>query len=160
MADQAQQQHPVTGHGRKMADGKQHPGPNPKHLSPIGGYVLSDKPLELNAGRPTIEVAVHNTGDRPIQIGSHFHFFETNRNLEFDRNATFGYRLDIPATTSVRFEPGDRKTVTLVPYGGRQRVYGFNGLVNGWTGSGPLPGYQPDRPEAETQAKIRGFKSS
>lgn len=160
MADQANQQHPVTGRGKRMADGKHHPAPNPKHLPPIGGYVLSDEPLELNAGRPTIEIAVHNTGDRPIQVGSHFHFFETNRNLEFDRNATFGYRLDIPATTSIRFEPGDRKTVTLVPYGGRQRVYGFNGLVNGWTGAGPIPGYQPDRPEAETQAKIRGFKST
>ena len=133
---------------------------HPKHRQPIGGYVLSDEPLELNAGRPTIRVEVSNTGDRPIQVGSHFHFYETNRHLEFDREATFGCRLDIPAGTSVRFEPGDRKTVQLVPYGGRQRVYGFNGLVNGWTGAGPSPGYQPDRPEAARRSRIRGFRST
>ena len=143
-----------------MAEPKQHPGPNHKHLRPIGGYVLSDEPLELNAGRPTQQIEVHNTGDRPIQVGSHYHFYETNRNLEFDREATFGWRLDIPATTSIRFEPGDKKTVQLVPFCGRQRVYGFNGLVNGWTGPGPIPGYQPDRAEADRQAHIRGFKSS
>ncbi|GAB2955009.1 hypothetical protein GCM10027280_49230 [Micromonospora polyrhachis] len=143
-----------------MAEPKQHPGPNHKHLRPIGGYVLSDEPLELNAGRPTQQIEVHNTGDRPIQVGSHYHFYETNRNLEFDREATFGWRLDIPATTSIRFEPGDKKTVQLVPFGGRQRVYGFNGLVNGWTGPGPIPGYQPDRSEAIHQAELRGFKSS
>src|SRR5215475_14333077 len=101
------------------------------HLVPVGGYVLSDEPVEVNAGRPTIQIEVRNTGDRPIQVGSHFHFYETNRYLEFDRDATLGWRLDIPATTSIRFEPGDTKTVQLVPYAGRQRVYGFNGLVNG-----------------------------
>lgn len=131
-----------------------------KHRWPIGGYVLSDEPLELNAGRPTMQIEVRNTGDRPIQVGSHFHFFETNRYLEFDREVTFGWRLDIPAGTAIRFEPGDRKTVQLVPYAGRQRVYGFNGLVNGWTGAGPIPGYQPERPEAIRQARSRGFKFS
>ena len=138
----------------------QHPGPNSKHLRPIGGYQLSDQPLELNAGRPVIELVVHNTGDRPVQVGSHFHFFETNRFLEFDRPAAFGKRLNIPATTSIRFEPGDRKTVQLVPFGGLQRVYGFNGLVQGWTGDGPIPGYRQDRAEAIHNAETRGFKSS
>ncbi|SIR52420.1 urease subunit beta [Micromonospora avicenniae] len=141
-------------------DYSRHPGPTAKHRWPIGGYVLSDEPLELNAGRPTIQIEVRNTGDRPIQVGSHFHFFETNRSLEFDRAATFGWRLDIPAATSVRFEPGDRKTVQLVPFAGRQRVYGFNGLVNGWTGTGPTPGYQPDRPKALERARSRGFRST
>lgn len=139
---------------------KQHPGPNSKHLRPIGGYKLSDQPLELNAGRPVTKVTVHNTGDRPIQVGSHFHFFEANRFLEFDRPAAFGKRLNIPATTSIRFEPGDRKTVELVPFGGLQRVYGFNGLVQGWTGDGPNPGYRPDKAEAIHNAETRGFKSS
>jgi urease subunit beta len=131
-----------------------------KHRWPIGGYVLCDEPLELNAGRPTLQLEVRNTGDRPIQVGSHFHFFETNRYLEFDREASFGWRLDVPAGTAVRFEPGDQKTVQLVPYAGRQRVYGFNGLVNGWTGAGPIPGYQPDLPEAVRRARSRGFKFS
>ncbi len=137
----------------------QHPGPNSKHVRPIGGYVLSDQPLELNEGRPVVQITVHNTGDRPIQVGSHFHFFEVNRNLAFDRDSAFGMRLNIPATTSMRFEPGDRKTIELVPFGGRQRVYGFNGLVEGWTGTGPVPEYRPDRVEAQRQARIRGFKS-
>ncbi|GAA5189883.1 urease subunit beta [Rugosimonospora acidiphila] len=127
---------------------------------PPGGYLLRGEPLELNAGRPTIRVEVRNTGDRPIQVGSHFHFYEANRYLEFDRDATFGTRLDIPASTSIRFEPGDQKTVQLVPYGGRQRVYGFNGLVNAWTGGGPAPGYQPDRARAARRAGIRGFTST
>ncbi|AVT29569.1 urease subunit beta [Plantactinospora sp. BC1] len=143
-----------------MPDPRRHPGPGPKRTQPIGGYVLSDEPLELNAGRPTIQIEVHNTGDRPIQVGSHFHFYETNRYLEFDREATFGWRLDIPAGTSIRFEPGDSRTVQLVPYAGRQRAYGFNGLVNGWTGTGPEPGYQPDRPEVARRARLRGFRST
>lgn len=130
-----------------------------KAVRPIGGYILADEPLELNAGRPTFSAEVFNTGDRPIQVGSHYHFFEVNRLLEFDREATFGMRLDIPATTAVRFEPGDRKTVELVPFGGKQRVYGFNGLVEGWTGSGPEPGYSPDRGAASSRAAALGFKS-
>ncbi|WP_436798833.1 urease subunit beta [Micromonospora profundi] len=137
---------------------KQHPGPNSKHLRPIGGYILSDQPLELNEGRPVTEVVVHNTGDRPIQIGSHFHFFEVNRMLAFDRDAAFGKRLNIPATTSIRFEPGDKKTVELIPFAGVQRVYGFNGLVQGWTGSQSAPSYRPDRTEAIHNAQTRGFK--
>ncbi|WP_426637428.1 urease subunit beta [Planosporangium sp. 12N6] len=124
---------------------------------PPGGYILASEPLELNAGRPAITVEVTNTGDRPVQVGSHFHFFEVNRVLAVDRGAAFGMRLDIPAATSVRFEPGDRKTVRLVPFAGARRAYGFNGLVQGWTGTGPPPGYQPDRPAAIARAARRGF---
>ena len=87
--------------------------------------------LELNAGRPVTTVLVANTGDRPVQVGSHFHFFETNAALAFDRDATRGLRLDIPAGTAVRFEPGDSREVHLVPFAGERRIYGFNGLVNG-----------------------------
>jgi urease subunit beta len=134
--------------------------PEPQPSAPVGCYVLGDEPLQLNAGRTTVEIEVRNTGDRPIQVGSHFHFYEANRGLAFDREAAFGCRLDIPAATSIRFEPGDAKTVHLVPYGGRQRVYGFNGLVNGWTGGGPAPKYQPNRAEAAQRARIRGFISS
>jgi urease subunit beta len=124
---------------------------------PPGGYVLAAGPLELNAGRKVVTVEVTNTGDRPIQVGSHFHFFEVNRLLAFDREAAFGRRLNIPAATSIRFEPGDRKTIGLVRYAGRQRVNGFNGLVEGWTGTGPKPGYRPYEPEAVARAAFRGF---
>ena len=87
--------------------------------------------LELNAGRPVTTVLVANTGDRPVQVGSHFHFHEANGALKFDRDATRGLRLDIPAGTAVRFEPGDSREVQLVPFAGERRIYGFNGLVNG-----------------------------
>jgi urease subunit beta len=135
------------------------PSPESKAVTPIGGYVLADAPIEINAGRPTLTLQVRNTGDRPIQVGSHFHFFETNRALEFDREATFGMRLDIPATTAVRFEPGDQKTVSLVPMAGKQRIYGFNGLVDGWTGTGPSPVYRPNIAEAMRRVTERGFKN-
>jgi urease subunit beta len=87
--------------------------------------------LELNAGRPTVTLAVVNTGDRPIQVGSHYHFAETNDALAFDRAAARGFRLDIPAGTAVRFEPGQRREVQLVAYGGDRRVHGFHGAVDG-----------------------------
>ncbi len=87
--------------------------------------------IELNAGRPTVQLTVANRGDRPIQVGSHFHFFEVNEALEFERDRTRGMRLDIPAGTAVRFEPGDQRTVTLVPFVGSREVYGFNGKING-----------------------------
>ena len=87
--------------------------------------------LELNAGRPVTTVLVANTGDSPVQVGSHFNFFETNAALCFDREATRGLRLDIPAGTAVRFEPGDSREVQLVPFAGERRIFGFNGLVNG-----------------------------
>ena len=87
--------------------------------------------LELNAGRPVTTIHVANSGDRPVQVGSHFHFFEANAALHFDREATRGQRLDIPAGTTIRFEPGDSREVQLVPYAGARRVFGFNGLING-----------------------------
>ena len=87
--------------------------------------------IELNAGRPTISMDVSNTGDRPIQVGSHYHFFETNTALSFDRAAARGMRLDIPAGTAVRFEPGQSRSITLVAFGGDRIVWGFNALVSG-----------------------------
>jgi len=87
--------------------------------------------LELNAGRPITRVLVANSGDRPVQVGSHFHFFEANEALQFDREPTRGQRLDIPAGTAIRFEPGDSREVQLVPFAGERRVFGFNGLING-----------------------------
>jgi urease subunit beta len=87
--------------------------------------------IELNAGRPTIEVHVENSGDRPIQVGSHYHFYEVNSSLRFEREATRGHRLDIAAGTAVRFEPGQGRTVRLVEYGGAKRVFGFQGKLMG-----------------------------
>ena len=99
-----------------------------------GEYLLGDGDIEANVGRATAEVTVANTGDRPIQVGSHFHFFEANRALRFDRARAFGMRLSIPAGTAVRFEPGDEKVVTLVALGGAREVYGLNGLTEGPAG--------------------------
>src|SRR3954470_12978731 len=96
-----------------------------------GEYLFDGPPIELNAGRPTMTLSVNNTGDRPVQIGSHFHFFEVNRALVFDRAAAYGMRLDLPAGTAVRFEPGEVKTVRLVALGGARQVYGGCGLVMG-----------------------------
>lgn len=96
-----------------------------------GEILVQDGEIELNSGRPTLKVSVANTGDRPIQIGSHFHFFEVNEALRFDREVTKGMRLNIPAGTAIRFEPGDEKEVQLVPYVGSREVYGFNALING-----------------------------
>ncbi|MFM7221608.1 MAG: urease subunit beta [Nodosilinea sp.] len=87
--------------------------------------------IELNQGKPTVTLTVANSGDRPIQVGSHFHFFEVNAALQFDRDQARGLRLDIPAGTAVRFEPGDDRTVTLVPLAGERRVYGFNARIEG-----------------------------
>ncbi len=96
-----------------------------------GEYFLADAPIELNAGRRTTRIEVTNRGDRPVQVGSHFHFFEVNRALDFDRAQACGMRLNIPAGTAVRFEPGDTKQVELVDIGGTREIYGLNGLVNG-----------------------------
>ena len=87
--------------------------------------------IELNVGRPTVKLQVSNTGDRPIQVGSHYHFYEVNTALNFDREQARGMRLDIPAGTAVRFEPGDEKEITLIPLVGSRQVYGFNSKVNG-----------------------------
>ncbi|AMV40068.1 urease subunit beta [Planctomyces sp. SH-PL62] len=127
---------------------------------PVGGLILAEGDIEINAGRPTLTLKVRNTGDRPIQVGSHFHFFEVNRYLDFDRPKTFGMRLDVPATTAIRFEPGDEKEVTLVPMGGKQFCFGFNNLVDGWTGIGPNPDYMPNYEAAVRRAGERGFKST
>ena len=105
--------------------------------TPVGGYVLAEAPIEINVGRPRTSLTVRNTGDRPIQVGSHFHFFEVNRELEFDRAAAIGQRLDIPAGAGMRFEPGDEQQVTLVPIGGTRMVFGFNNLVDGPIGKAP-----------------------
>src|SRR5437773_7942921 len=96
-----------------------------------GEYLYADSPIDLNAGRPTCTLQVNNTGDRPVQIGSHYHFFEVNRALVFDREAAYGMRLDLPAGTAVRFEPGEIKTVQLVELAGERQVYGGSGLVMG-----------------------------
>ena len=103
-----------------------------------GEYVLGEGDIEANAGRRTVRLSVANTGDRPIQVGSHFHFFEANRALVFDRAQTFGMRLDIPAGTAVRFEPGDEKLVNLVELAGDRQVHGLNALTEGAAGSGAL----------------------
>jgi urease subunit beta len=97
-----------------------------------GEIITADGEITLNAGRPTLTLDVANTGDRPIQVGSHFHFFEVNRALRFSREAARGFRLDIAAGTSVRFEPGEERSVNLVALGGRRVVRGFSGLVNGF----------------------------
>jgi urease subunit beta len=96
-----------------------------------GEYLLEEGEIVLNAGRPTCVVHVANTGDRPVQVGSHYHFFEVNEALQFDRTQARGMRLDIVAGTAVRFEPGQRRTVQLVALAGARRVYGFNGRVMG-----------------------------
>lgn len=103
----------------------------PSNAEPIPGEILCESgKLELNAGRTVKKLTIVNLGDRPIQIGSHYHFFEVNRALQFDRAQAFGFRLDIPAGTAVRFEPGDSKEVNLVEISGERNVYGLNGLVN------------------------------
>jgi urease beta subunit len=118
-----------------------------------GEYVLAEGDVIANAGRPTIEIVVANTGDRPIQVGSHFHFFESNKALLFDRAKSFGMRLEIPAGTAVRFEPGDEKKVTLVALAGTREVYGLNGLTEGLT--------EPERlPAALARARAAGFLDS
>jgi len=99
-----------------------------------GEIVTADGEIELNAGRAAITLTVANTGDRPVQVGSHYHFYETNAALSFDREKARGCRLDIPAGTAVRFEPGQSREVTLVPYAGTRTVYGFNGRINGRLG--------------------------
>jgi urease subunit beta len=96
-----------------------------------GEYILQPDNIIANAGRATATVVVVNTGDRPVQIGSHFHFFEVNRRLQFNRSAAYGMRLNIPAGTAVRFEPGEEKEVQLVAFGGAKKIFGFNDLVNG-----------------------------
>jgi urease subunit beta len=101
-----------------------------------GEIIPAPGEIELNAGRPVTVLMVANTGDRPIQVGSHYHFFETNAGLAFEREKARGMRLDIPAGTAVRFEPGQRREVRLIPIGGRREIYGFQGKVQGKVGDG------------------------
>jgi urease beta subunit len=115
-----------------------------------GEYVLAEGAVIANEGRRETELEVANTGDRPIQVGSHFHFFEVNRALRFDRAAAFGMRLNIPAGTAVRFEPGDTKKVALVEIGGAKHVYGLNGLTNGLAN-------ESTKPNALKRAAEHGF---
>lgn len=116
-----------------------------------GEMLCAAEPIEINAGRATKTLSVANAGDRPIQIGSHFHFFEVNRALHFDRAEALGFRLDIPAGTAVRFEPGDTKQVTLVALAGNRYVRGLNSLVDGALD-------QPDsQAQALSNAQTQGF---
>ncbi|MDS0277735.1 urease subunit beta [Halomicroarcula sp. S1AR25-4] len=121
-----------------------------------GEVVAGEGTVTLNEGRETTEVTVGNTGDRPIQVGSHFHFFEANAALAFDRRAAFGMRLNIPAGTAVRFEPGDEQTVELVAIGGKRVAHGMNGMVNGSVSearseSGPREGEREANATRETR---------
>lgn len=119
-----------------------------------GEIVTRDGDIEINTGRDRVTVKVLNTGDRPVQIGSHFHFFEINKALDFDRKAAFGFHLDIPAGTAVRFEPGESKEVTLVTFGGTGEIYGLNALTMGSTHGAER------RDEALRRARERGFKGA
>jgi len=96
-----------------------------------GQVITQEGEITINQGRATVRLSVVNTGDRPIQVGSHYHFYETNPALSFERDKSIGFRLDIPAGTAVRFEPGQQREVTLVAYAGRRRVFGFNGKIMG-----------------------------
>jgi len=125
----------------------------------VGGLVLAAGDIEINQGYPTTKLKVRNTGDRPIQVGSHFHFFEVNAALEFDREQAFGKRLNIPATTALRFEPGDEKDVVLVPIQGKQRIIGFNGLVKGWVGDESYNDVRPRLVDAMLRVERYGFKN-
>lgn len=127
------------------------PIPSTGGLCP-GEFLVEEGDITLNEGRQSRELTVANTGDRPVQVGSHFHFFETNKALEFDRRAAYGMRLDIPSGTAVRFEPGERKTVSLIPIGGRRVGFGLSGLTNG-----PMDD-ESVREAAFQAAKDRGFK--
>jgi len=123
---------------------------------PVGGYVCHQDPVSFHDTLPVTTLKVRNTGDRPVQVGSHFHFFEVNRALEFDRAAAFGQHLNIPSATALRFEPGDEREVKLVPFMGKRAVYGFNNLVDGPT-SGEFEG--PQKAKATELAAQRGFRS-
>ena len=123
----------------------------------VGGYVCRAEPIEYHERLQVTTLKVRNTGDRPVQVGSHFHFFEVNPALEFDRAAAFGQHLHVPAATALRFEPGDEREVKLVPYLGKRAVYGFNNLVDG-----PTSGKAGDARKAKAVALAakRGFRSS
>ena len=124
---------------------------------PVGGYVCRKEQVSFHDELPVTALKVRNTGDRPVQVGSHFHFFEVNRALEFDRAAAFGQHLNIPSATALRFEPGDEREVKLVPFEGKRAVYGFNNLVDGAT-AGKTAAARKEK--AVAAAAKRGFRSS
>jgi urease subunit beta len=124
---------------------------------PVGGYVCAKAEISFHEKLPVTVLTVRNTGDRPVQVGSHFHFFEVNRALEFDRAAAFGQHLNIPAATALRFEPGDEREVKLVPFEGKRAVYGFNNLVDGGTTGKDAAARKT---KAVGLAAKRGFRSS
>ncbi|MCW5619608.1 MAG: urease subunit beta [Burkholderiales bacterium] len=131
------------------------PGSQPDAAAAVPGEIIAaDGDIEINAGRSRARVKAINTGDRPIQVGSHFHFFEVNKALDFDRAQTFGMHLDIPAGTAVRFEPGEAKEVELVAFGGTGEIFGLNGLTNGSTRSAGR------KQEALRLARERGYKGA
>ena len=117
-----------------------------------GEYLISDEPIVANLGKSIISLSVENTGDRPIQVGSHTHFFESNKFLRFDREKSYGCHLNIPSGTSIRFEPGETKNVELTEYGGKKIVFGFSGLVNG--------NLQEKKIDAMKKARQFGFKEA
>ena len=119
-----------------------------------GEYILSSSNIECNVGRETATIVVVNTGDRPVQIGSHFHFFEVNKQMEFAREKAFGMRLNIAAGTAVRFEPGEEKQVELVAFGGNRKLFGFSNLTNGETISASA------KEAALAKASVQQFKTT
>lgn len=132
------------------------PGKQKKDASAVvpGEIVTPDGDIELNAGRRKVTIKAMNTGDRPIQIGSHYHFFEANKALDFDRAASFGMHLDIPAGTAVRFEPGEAKEVALAAFGGTGEIFGLNNLTDGTTKG------EKSKADALRKAKAQGFKGA
>lgn len=119
-----------------------------------GELILKKQDVICNAGKLTVRIEVKNTGDRPIQVGSHFHFFEVNKTLDFDRAKAFGMRLNIPSTTAVRFEPGEKMQVILVEISGKKRIFGFNNLTDGLVTDSNV------KASALSKAKQRGFKGA
>lgn len=116
----------------------------------IGAIIPKDREITLNEGKKTVTLLVKHTGDRPVQVGSHFHFFEVNKQLQFDRAAAYGYHLDIPSGTAVRFEPGEEKEVQLTEMGGAKRIYGLNDLTC-------AQATETTKAQAVETAKIKGF---
>ncbi len=119
-----------------------------------GEYIVAEGNIDCNVGRDTLNIIVVNTGDRPVQVGSHFHFFEVNKQMDFNRQKAFGMRLSIAAGTAVRFEPGEEKEVELVTFGGNKKVVGFNNLVDGETA------FAANKTAAIEKATIQNFKNN
>ena len=154
---------PTTPQSQQHQSNMQPLYPNAKGFQPkspiaVGAVICGSEQIEYNTGREVVRLTIRNTGDRPHQVGSHFHLFEVNRYLDFDRIAAFGMHLNIPATTAIRFEPGDSREVEAVPYAGKRRIIGFNHLTNGYTGDEDSPSYYPTRKRAICRMQAEGFK--